>query len=282
MGLLVLIYFILGLVAYHAIFDIWYFNFKKAIINEIIGAFIFAALMTGITLKFWLISVVVLLIVGGCLSAKCSTKQTKTLVMIVTLICIVLVAVQGRNFNKTLKDNNTDSQSAEEDYEEDDDEDEATIESDEEEEKSESEDEDEDVNESEVEETEFEADVTVSQNDAANNGIISIVYGTYENHNENYICDAEVGFYTSDEDVNYVYLEGVSTGNHGATEETLNLYLQNDGSYLGKGDGTDTVAIISFSEGYMNVDIQYSDNSDSYNLTGTYKLTSELDMSNVG
>ena len=276
MGLLVLIYFVLGLVAYHAIFDIWYFNFKKAIINEIIGAFIFAVLMTGITLKFWVVSVVVLLIVGGCLSAKCPTKQTKMLVMILTLICIVLVAAQGRNFNKTLKDNNnTESQSSEEDYEE-----ENTLESDEEEEETESE--DEDVSESEVEETEFEADVPVSQNDAANNGIISIVYGTYENHNENYICDAEVGFYTSDEDVNYVYLEGVSTGNHGATEETLNLYLQNDGTYLGKGDGTDTVAIISFSEGYMNVDIQYSDNSDSYNLTGTYKLTSELDMSNVG
>lgn len=112
--------------------------------------------------------------------------------------------------------------------------------------------------------------------------VSEIVYGKYKNYNESYMCDAEVGFYTDEEGSDYVTLEGVSVGNHGATgAETYTLYLQDDGTYLGEGEYGST-AYISFGENSMTVDIIYAEMDDDYNLSGTYKLTEKLDLSNVG
>lgn len=121
-----------------------------------------------------------------------------------------------------------------------------------------------------------------AENVVSENENIDIVYGTYENHNDSYICDAEVGFYTDERDINYVYLEGVSAGGRGVTDESLILLRQKDGTYIGTGEYNGTSAVISFSDGVMNVEITYSDNEDSYNLNGAYILISELDLNSVG
>ena len=107
MGLLVLVYFVIGILAYHALFDIWYLDFKKELIKEIFGAFLFSALMTGITLKYWFVSVVIILVMGVALSAKCARKQLKIIIMAAAVIFALIVVSQARNFNKNNEVNNS-------------------------------------------------------------------------------------------------------------------------------------------------------------------------------
>ncbi len=52
MAFYVLLYIVLGLVIYHSMFDIWYFNLGKALLRELVGAILFAVIMAGFTSEF--------------------------------------------------------------------------------------------------------------------------------------------------------------------------------------------------------------------------------------
>lgn len=100
----VILYTILGLIIYHSIFDIWYFNFGKALIGEILGALLFAALMTGLTLKFWLIALIIIILIGLILSAKVSSPMGKKIVIGVFVVVAIITAITGIRYNKQVKD----------------------------------------------------------------------------------------------------------------------------------------------------------------------------------
>lgn len=100
----VVLYMILGLVIYHSIFEIWYFNFGKALIGELFGAFLFAALMTGLTLKFWLVALIIIILIGLMLSAKVNTPTGKKIVIGIFVVIAIITAITGIRYNKQEKD----------------------------------------------------------------------------------------------------------------------------------------------------------------------------------
>lgn len=268
MGLLVLVYFVIGILAYHALFDIWYLDFKKALIKEIFGAFLFSALMTGITLKYWFVSVVIILVMGVALSAKCARKQLKIIIMAAAVIFALIVVSQARNFNKNNEVNNSQLNS---------DENSSNTEN-----SKKNLQEMDSMTEDTFELESQQAEKTGSTEEISDAALGTVVYGIYQNYNESYICDAEVGMNTDDE-TDYVYLSGVSSGGHGAADTTLVLNRISDGTYAGREEGTcETEAVISFSNGEMIVEITYSENEDNYNLSGTYKLITEMDFNDAG
>lgn len=100
----VVLYMILGLVIYHSIFEIWYFNLGKALLGELFGAFVFALLMTGLTLKFWGIALVIIILLGLALAAKVNSPVGKKIVVGVFVIVAIITAITGINYNKQEKE----------------------------------------------------------------------------------------------------------------------------------------------------------------------------------
>ena len=110
----VVLYMIIGLVIYHSIFEIWYFNFGKAMITEIFVAFIFAALMTGLTLKFWWIALIIIILIGLMMSAKVQNPTGKKVVLGVFVVVAVITAITGINYNRQEKEKESDKMTQEE------------------------------------------------------------------------------------------------------------------------------------------------------------------------
>ena len=100
----------------------------------------------------------------------------------------------------------------------------------------------------------------------------------YENDSENYVCNAEVGYYTGD-DEDYIKLSGKNADGQEITEEMV-LYKQEDGSYLAKSDTTMTEASVTFGDELMNVVITNAEDGDSECLNGTYTLEERADTNN--
>ena len=95
-----IVFTILGLILYHSIFEIWYFNLSKALIGELIGGLIFGVIMTALTLKFWYISCIIIIILGISLSIKVSNPTGKKIVVVFFLLVAIITAVLGINYKK--------------------------------------------------------------------------------------------------------------------------------------------------------------------------------------
>jgi len=96
----VVLYMIVGLVIYHSIFEIWYINLGKALIAELFAALIFGSIMAGVTLKFWWIALIIIVIIGLALSAKVQNPTGKKIVLGVFIAVAVITAISGINYNK--------------------------------------------------------------------------------------------------------------------------------------------------------------------------------------
>lgn len=99
MAFYVVLYMIMGLVIYHAIFEIWYFNFGKALIGELLGALIFALIMTGLTLKFWWVTLIIIILIGLALSAKVGSPTGKKIVLVAFAVVAIITAITGIRYN---------------------------------------------------------------------------------------------------------------------------------------------------------------------------------------
>ena len=104
MSFYVILYMIMGLIIYHAIFEIWYFNFGKALIGELFGALIFAVIMTGLTLKFWWVALIIIILIGLALSAKVGSPTGKKIVLVVFVVVAIITAITGIRYNKQEKE----------------------------------------------------------------------------------------------------------------------------------------------------------------------------------
>ncbi len=99
MAVYLVVFTIVGLVAYHSIFDIWYFNFSKALAGELIGACIFGIVMTAITLYYWPVSSIILIILGLVFSAKISSPVGKIIIIGFFIVAAIVTALTGRNYS---------------------------------------------------------------------------------------------------------------------------------------------------------------------------------------
>lgn len=104
------------LVFYHKIFRVYYFDLTRGIIQELFTASIVATVMLIITLKFWWIAAIVVIIIGLSASAKAENKGP----LVIAVIVAVVIAILGNNVGKSSESsdnsNNSKGSSASVDY----------------------------------------------------------------------------------------------------------------------------------------------------------------------
>lgn len=99
----IIIFMILGLILYHAIFDIWYFNLGKALLAELIGALIFGAIMTAIALKYWWITVIIIVLLGFGMSSKVDNPGGKKIVLGSFIAIAVFTMITAISFGRSVE-----------------------------------------------------------------------------------------------------------------------------------------------------------------------------------
>ena len=103
---------ILLLVIYHSIFEIWYINFGKAMLGELFGALIFAMLMTALTLKFWFVAFIIIILLGFVISAKVNNPTGKKLVIGVFAAAAISTAIAGIKYKNQEKESEQEARAA--------------------------------------------------------------------------------------------------------------------------------------------------------------------------
>ena len=104
------------LVFYHKVFRVYYFDLTRGIIQELFTASIVATVMLIITLKFWWIAAIVVIIIGLSASAKAENKGPLVIAVIVAIIISVLGTNVGKSSESSGNTNNSKSSSASVDY----------------------------------------------------------------------------------------------------------------------------------------------------------------------
>ncbi len=104
------IYIVVGLVIYHNIFNVIYFDFGAAIIKEVGGGIIFATIMTWISAFCWWLAAIILLLLGVWLSRKANSKG----VLILFVVLAIVASSIGIGYkNHQTKKVNTESETVE-------------------------------------------------------------------------------------------------------------------------------------------------------------------------
>ncbi len=79
------------LILYHKVFAVYYFDLANGLLKEIIGAALLGVIMTAVTLMYWYISAIIIIIIGLAISNKVRSKVP----LIIAIICAIIVAVVG-------------------------------------------------------------------------------------------------------------------------------------------------------------------------------------------
>ncbi len=90
-----IIYSLLFLVIYHKIFSVLYFNLFNGILREFIIAVFTGAIMTGATLWFWQIAVVIILVIGFLAANSAGNPLGKMPVIVIFVILAGVVGIMG-------------------------------------------------------------------------------------------------------------------------------------------------------------------------------------------
>ncbi len=91
-------------IVYHKIFTVYYFNLSQGLIKELILSAFAGIVLTGLTLYFWWITAIILLLVGLGASGKTENPSGKKAIITVFVIAAIAVAIVGINF-KSQTDN---------------------------------------------------------------------------------------------------------------------------------------------------------------------------------
>ena len=78
------------LIMYHKVFSVYYFNLSRGLMKEVVGACMLGAIMAGVTLAYWYVSAVIIIVIGLSVSSKMKSKVP------------IIIAVISVHFN-TLK-----------------------------------------------------------------------------------------------------------------------------------------------------------------------------------
>ena len=102
LGVIWLFYVIALLVLYHKVFEVHYFDLGHGILKEIVTACFLALLLTGITMKWWYIAVIIIVIVGLSCIGKVEDPGAKKMVAGIFLVIAIVIAIMGINVNKNV------------------------------------------------------------------------------------------------------------------------------------------------------------------------------------
>jgi len=104
MFVLFLIFTIGAWITYHKIFTVYYFDFSQGLLKELIISVVIGLLLTGLSLKFWYASVIIILLVGIGFSSKTGSPSMKKMIMGIAAVVAVIVSVVGIRFNVSTKE----------------------------------------------------------------------------------------------------------------------------------------------------------------------------------
>lgn len=82
-------------VIYHKIFTVYYFNLSQGLMKELFLSAFVGMILTGLTLHFWWLTAIILLLVGFGASGKTENPSGKKAIIAVFVIAAIAVAIVG-------------------------------------------------------------------------------------------------------------------------------------------------------------------------------------------
>lgn len=94
-------------IAYHKIFTVYYFSLSQGLMKELILSAFLGALLTALTLYFWWVTVIILLLVGVSVSGKTENPSGKKAIIVVFAVAAIVVAIVGINYKSQVNSDAT-------------------------------------------------------------------------------------------------------------------------------------------------------------------------------
>lgn len=82
-------------ITYHKIFAVYYFNLSQGLMKELFLSAFVGLILTGLTLNYWWIAAIILLLVGLGVSGKTDNPSGKKAIMVVFVIAAIVVSIVG-------------------------------------------------------------------------------------------------------------------------------------------------------------------------------------------
>lgn len=96
-------YVIAILVVYHKFFDVVYFDFFRGGMKELIFAAFGGMILAAITVKFWVLSAIIIIIIGLVCRGKFDDPAAKNTVLVIAVIIAIVISSLGIKVNKNQK-----------------------------------------------------------------------------------------------------------------------------------------------------------------------------------
>lgn len=103
--ILVVFFTITSLILYHKVFTVYYFgSLTNNLIKELFGAFIVGFILTMVTLYFWWVAAIIIVLIGLSVAAKVDSPQGKKVILIAFVVMAIIVSIVGITTKKQAKE----------------------------------------------------------------------------------------------------------------------------------------------------------------------------------
>ncbi len=96
-------YVIAILVMYHKVFDVVYFDLGRGLMKELVIAAFGGMILAAITVKFWVLSAIIIIITGLVCRGKFDDPAAKNTVLVIAIIIAIVISSLGIKVNKNQK-----------------------------------------------------------------------------------------------------------------------------------------------------------------------------------
>lgn len=96
-------YVIAILVMYHKVFDVVYFDLGRGLMKELVIAAFGGMILAAITVKFWVLSAIIIIITGLVCRGKFDDSAAKNTVLVIAVIIAIVISSLGIKVNKNQK-----------------------------------------------------------------------------------------------------------------------------------------------------------------------------------
>ena len=96
-------YVIAILVMYHKVFVVVYFDLGRGLMKELVIAAFGGMILAAITVKFWVLSAIIIIITGLVCRGKFDDPAAKNTVLVIAVIIAIVISSLGIKVNKNQK-----------------------------------------------------------------------------------------------------------------------------------------------------------------------------------
>ena len=98
-------YIVVGLFIIYAVLAfVFSYNAVDGVVGALVSCIFIGALLTGLTLYFWKVALVIIILVGLGKIMECESSEGRIAVGIITVIVAVMIVVAGKSFVKGMKE----------------------------------------------------------------------------------------------------------------------------------------------------------------------------------